>query len=276
MANIHIICALIISIDYRYTKVCYGPLMNLSLLPASVSTVLAGRLLGFVPPSAFAAYAPPASRRVPQLDRTPHRVGRHRSPPAPRRPSRPGRRTAGRRPRRGRQPRALSPCTISTPSEHAPLDISPARSGKPRSRSAHRSALLIFGPKLPRSRPPPPACMMPSADRGWRLTALPPMLTLRASADQALVAQPPRRQLDRLRNSRCPPPSKTRPNSRGSHRAGRAPEGQGSSLIRRPRRIRRPLPQNREQDRRRPSHSRHGGIGGRCPRRSMAQRQRQG
>ncbi|HEV8032030.1 MAG TPA: hypothetical protein VGP42_13520 [Stellaceae bacterium] len=30
--------------------------MNLSLLPASVSTVLAGRLLGFVPPSAFAAY----------------------------------------------------------------------------------------------------------------------------------------------------------------------------------------------------------------------------
>ncbi len=31
--------------------------MSLSLLPASVSTILAGRLLAFVPPSAFAAYA---------------------------------------------------------------------------------------------------------------------------------------------------------------------------------------------------------------------------
>lgn len=56
MLTSDMISALIIRLD-MIGLVCYGPQMSLSLLPASVSTVIAGRLLGFVPPSAFAAYA---------------------------------------------------------------------------------------------------------------------------------------------------------------------------------------------------------------------------
>ena len=56
MPTSDMISALIICLD-MIGLVCYGPQMSLSLLPASVSTVLAGRLSQFVPPSAFAAYA---------------------------------------------------------------------------------------------------------------------------------------------------------------------------------------------------------------------------